>query len=68
MTSLPLIGNIHSALLIIDIQHDFTLIGGTSEIPIIVQAVQYIQQRLVHVYKEIRLSYNSYYQYQWSST
>jgi nicotinamidase-related amidase len=41
----------HSALLIIDVQRDFTLMGATAEIPGTLQAVQYIQ-RLVHVYRE----------------
>jgi nicotinamidase-related amidase len=41
----------HSALLIIDVQRDFTLMGATVEIPGTLQAVQYIQ-RLVHVYRE----------------
>jgi nicotinamidase-related amidase len=40
----------HSALLIIDIQYDFTLIGATGEVPGTLQAVQYIQH-LVHVYR-----------------
>jgi nicotinamidase-related amidase len=43
----------HSALLIIDIQYDFTLIGATGEVPDTLQAVQYIQH-LVHVYIEQR--------------
>jgi nicotinamidase-related amidase len=41
----------HSALLIIDVQRDFTLIGSTAEIPGTLQAVQYIQH-LVHFYRE----------------
>ncbi len=41
----------HSALLIIDVQHDFTLIGAIAEIPGTLQAVQYIQC-LVQVYRE----------------
>ena len=42
---------VHSALLIVDVQRDFTLIGATAEIPGTLQAVQYIQ-RLVQVYRE----------------
>ena len=41
----------HSALLIIDVQRDFTLIGATAEIPSTLQAVYYIQ-RFVQVYRE----------------
>jgi nicotinamidase-related amidase len=41
----------HSALLIIDVQRDFTLMGAIAEIPGTLQAVQYIQ-RLVQVYRE----------------
>ena len=41
----------HSALLIIDVRRDFTLIDATAEIPGTLQAVQY-SQRLVHVYRE----------------
>jgi nicotinamidase-related amidase len=41
----------HSALLIIDVQCDFTLMGAIAEIPGTLQAVQYIQ-RVVHVYRE----------------
>ena len=41
----------HSALLMIDIQHDFTLMDATAEIPGTLQAVQYIQH-LVQVYRE----------------
>ena len=41
----------HSALLIIDVQRDFTLMGAIAEIPGTLQAVQYIQ-RLVHIYRE----------------
>jgi nicotinamidase-related amidase len=41
----------HSALLIIDVQRDFTLICSTDEIPGTLQAVQYIQH-LVHFYRE----------------
>ena len=41
----------HSALLIIDVQRDFTLIGSTAEISGTLQAVQYIQH-LVHFYRE----------------
>ena len=33
----------HPDLLIIDVQHKFTLIGSTAEIPRTLQAVQYIQ-------------------------
>jgi hypothetical protein len=43
----------HSALLIIDIQYDLTLIGATGEVPGTLQTVQYIQH-LVHVYIEQR--------------
>ncbi|MBV9178174.1 MAG: isochorismatase family protein [Nitrososphaeraceae archaeon] len=41
----------HSALLIIDVQHDFTLAGAIAEMPGTLQAVQYIQ-RLVQAYRE----------------
>jgi nicotinamidase-related amidase len=41
----------HSALLIIDDQRDFTLMGATAEIPGTLQAVQYIQH-LIQVYRE----------------
>jgi nicotinamidase-related amidase len=41
----------HSALLIIDVQRDFTLMGAIAEIPGTLQAVYYIQ-RLVQVYRE----------------
>jgi Isochorismatase family len=41
----------HSALLIIDIQHDFTLMDAIAEIPGTLQAVQYIQC-LAQVYRE----------------
>ena len=41
----------HSALLVIDVQHDFTLIGAAAEIPGTLQAVQYIQ-RLIRKYRE----------------
>ena len=41
----------HSALLIVDVQRDFTLMGAIAEIPGTLQAVQYIQ-RLVQVYRE----------------
>jgi nicotinamidase-related amidase len=41
----------HSALLVIDVQQDFTLIGATAEIPGTFQAVQYIQ-RLILEYRE----------------
>jgi nicotinamidase-related amidase len=41
----------HSALLVIDVQHDFTLIGAAAEIPGTLQAVQYIQS-LVQEYRE----------------
>ena len=41
----------HSALLIIDVQRDFTLMGAIAEIPGTLQAVQYIQC-LVYVYRE----------------
>jgi nicotinamidase-related amidase len=41
----------HSALLVIDVQHDFTLISAAAEIPGTLQAVQYIQH-LVHFYRE----------------
>jgi nicotinamidase-related amidase len=33
----------HSALLIIDVQHDFTLKGGSAEIPGTLRAVSYIK-------------------------
>ena len=41
----------HSALIIIDVQRDFTLMGAIAEIPATLQAVHYIQL-LVHVYRE----------------
>ena len=41
----------HSALLIIDVQRDFTLMGAIAEIPGTLQAIQYIQ-RLAQVYRE----------------
>jgi nicotinamidase-related amidase len=41
----------HSALLIIDVQHDFTLAGAIAQTPGTLQAVQYIQ-RLVQAYRE----------------
>jgi nicotinamidase-related amidase len=41
----------HSALLVIDVQHDFTLFGAAAEIPGTLQAVQYIQ-RLIRKYRE----------------
>jgi nicotinamidase-related amidase len=41
----------HSALLIIDVQRDFTLMDATAEIPGTLQAVQYIQH-LVQVYRK----------------
>jgi nicotinamidase-related amidase len=41
----------HSALLIIDVQRDFTLIGAIAEIPGTLQAIQYIQH-LAQVYRE----------------
>ncbi len=41
----------HSALLIIDVQRDFTLMDPTAEIPGTLQAVQYIQH-LIQVYRE----------------
>jgi nicotinamidase-related amidase len=39
----------HSALLIIDVQRDFTIMGATAEVPGTLQAIQYIQ-RLAQVY------------------
>jgi hypothetical protein len=41
----------HSALLIIDVQRDFNLMGSIAKIPGTLQAVQYIQ-RLAQVYRE----------------
>jgi nicotinamidase-related amidase len=41
----------HSALLIIDVQYDFTLMNAIAEIPSTLQAVYYIQ-RFVQVYRE----------------
>jgi nicotinamidase-related amidase len=41
----------HSALLIIDVQRDFTLMDATAEIPGTLQAVQYIQH-LIQAYRE----------------
>jgi nicotinamidase-related amidase len=43
--------NKHSALLIIDVQHDFTLKGGSAEIPGTMQAVSYIKS-LVEGYRK----------------
>jgi nicotinamidase-related amidase len=42
--------NKHSALLVIDVQRDFTLIGAAAEIPGTLQIVQYIQ-RLIQKYR-----------------
>jgi nicotinamidase-related amidase len=42
----------HSALIIIDVQRDFTLRGSPTEIPGTFRAVQYIQP-LVHAYREL---------------
>jgi len=42
--------SIHSALIVIDVQHEFTLIGAAAEIPGTLQAVQYIQ-RLIREYR-----------------
>jgi nicotinamidase-related amidase len=42
----------HSALIIIDVQRDFTLRGSPTEIPGTFRAVQYIQH-LVHAYREL---------------
>jgi hypothetical protein len=42
----------HSALIIIDVQRDFTLIGSSTEIPGTLQVVQYIHS-LVQAYKEL---------------
>ena len=44
--------NNHSALIIIDVQRDFTLIGSSTEIPGTFQAVKYIQP-LVQAYREL---------------
>jgi nicotinamidase-related amidase len=44
----------HSALLIIDVQRDFTLVGAANEIPGTLQAVPYIK-RLVQGYREVGL-------------
>jgi nicotinamidase-related amidase len=41
----------HSALIIIDVQHDFTLVGAVSEIQGTMQAIPYIQH-LVQLYRE----------------
>jgi nicotinamidase-related amidase len=41
----------HSALLIVDVQRDFTLMGAIAEIPGTLQAIHYIH-RLVQVYRE----------------
>jgi nicotinamidase-related amidase len=43
----------NSALLVIDVQRDFTLIGAAAEIPGTLQIVQYIQ-RLIQNYTEQR--------------
>ena len=42
----------HSALLIIDVQRDFTLKSGTAEIPGTIQAVHYIVA-MVEVYRKL---------------
>jgi nicotinamidase-related amidase len=42
----------HSALVIIDVQRDFTLIGSSTEIPGTFQVVQYIRS-LVQAYREL---------------
>jgi nicotinamidase-related amidase len=42
----------HSALIIIDVQRDFTLIGSSTEIPGTFQVVQYIRS-LVQAYREL---------------
>ena len=44
--------NNHSALIIIDVQRDFTLIGSSTEIPGTFQVVQYIRS-LVQAYREL---------------
>jgi nicotinamidase-related amidase len=44
----------HSALLIIDVQRDFTLMGATSEMPGTLQAIPYMQC-LVQSYRGLRL-------------
>jgi nicotinamidase-related amidase len=44
----------HSALLIIDVQRDFTLMGATSEVPGTLQAIPYMQC-LVQSYRGLRL-------------
>ena len=41
----------HSALIIIDVQHDFTLVGAVSEIQGTMQAIPYIQHS-VQLYRE----------------
>ena len=41
----------HSALLIVDVQRDFALVGAIAEIPGTLQAIHYIH-RLVQVYRE----------------
>jgi nicotinamidase-related amidase len=42
----------HSALIILDVQRDFTLIGSSTEIPGTLQVVQYIHS-LVQAYREL---------------
>jgi nicotinamidase-related amidase len=44
----------HSALLIIDVQHDFTLAGAAAEVPGTLQSLPYIK-RLVQRYRELGL-------------
>ncbi len=44
----------HSALLIIDVQRDFTIKGAVAEIPGTLQSVEYIK-RLIHDYREVGL-------------
>jgi nicotinamidase-related amidase len=44
--------NKHSALIIIDVQRDFTLISSSTEIPGTLQVVQYIHS-LVQAYREL---------------
>jgi nicotinamidase-related amidase len=42
----------HSALLVIDVQRDFTLIGATAEIPGTLQAVEYIHRLILEFRKQ----------------
>jgi nicotinamidase-related amidase len=42
----------HTALLVIDVQNDFTLIGAAARIPITLKAVKYIQRLIGSIEKK----------------